>query len=134
MLISGARKWGLIAHGGTTAARRQNRVEMTSFLRRNYTRFDRGEDGLERCATVFVSSDTCDGLNPARFSMMIRIRKPCFVQSVEWKGQPLAPGQDHGYEQWEDANSVFVKANILEPFGGPQRFLTVRYDSPLFAR
>jgi hypothetical protein len=134
MLISGARMWGLIAHGTTVAARRQNRVEMTSFLRRNYTRFDRGEDGLERCATVFVSSDTCDGHNPERFSILVRIPKPCVVQSVEWKGQPLQAGQDHGYERWEIPNSVFVKANIQEPFGGTQRFLTVRYDSPLFAK
>lgn len=132
MLISGGRIYGLIAHGRTAAARRQNRVEMTTFLRRNYSHADRGEDGLERCATMFVSSETCEGPNPERFSMLLRIRKPCHVEAVEWKGVPLPPGSDHGYETWENNNSVFIKANILEPFGGPQRFLTVRYDSPLF--
>jgi hypothetical protein len=132
MLISGSRLWGLVAHGQTVAARRQNRVEMTNFLRRNYTRAERGEDGLERCATMFISSETCDGLNPERFSLLLRIRKPCVLQAVEWKGEALPPGYDHGYETREDANSLFVRANILEPFGGPQRFLTVHYDSPLF--
>jgi hypothetical protein len=132
MLISNARLYGLIAHGQTVAARRQNRVEMTRFLRHNFARAQRGEDGLERCATMFVSSATCEGLNPERFSLMLRIRKPCALEAVEWKGVALAPGPDHGYQAWENANSLFIKANILEPFGGPQRFLTVHYDSPLF--
>jgi hypothetical protein len=81
---------------------------------------------------MFVSSATCEGLNPERFSLMLRIRKPCTLEAVEWKGDVLAPSPDHGYQTWENANSLFVKANILEPFGGPQRFLTVHYDSPLF--
>jgi hypothetical protein len=132
MLISGSRLWGLIAHGRTVAGRRQNRVEMVNFLRRNYTSAERGEDGLERCATMFISSQTCEGLNPERFSLLLRIRKPCVLEAVEWKGEALGAGDEHGYETWEDGNSLFIKANILEAFGGPQRFLTVHYDSPLF--
>ncbi len=134
MLVSGGRIYGLIAHGQTVAAQRQNRVEMTTFLRRNYTRCERGEDGLERCATMYIRSDACEGANPERFSFLLRIRRPCTLQAVEWRGEPLGPAGDHGYQTWEDCNSLFVKVNLLEPFGGPQRFLTVRYDSPLFGR
>ncbi len=132
MLISGGRIYGLIAHGQTVGAQRQNRVEMTTFLRRNYTRCERGEDGLERCATMYIQSHTCEGINPERFSFLLRIHRPCTLEGVEWKGEPLGPAGDHGYQTWEDCNSLFVKTNVMEPFGGPQRFLTVRYDSPLF--
>ncbi len=131
-LVSGTRTYGLMAHGTTPAARRQNRVELATFLRTNFASIHRGEDGLDRCATMRVESETCHGHSPQRFSMVMRIKKPCRIESVEWHGEPLCPDSEHGYETWEDRISVMVKANVLEPFGGEQRFLSVRYASPLF--
>jgi len=133
-LISGTRIYAIKAHGATAAARRRNRVEMTAFLRRNFCIADRGADGPEGCAKIRVLSKTCDGPNPQRFALLMRIRKPCRVESVEWKRQRLEPGAEHGYRLWEDGNAVFVQANIAEPFGGPERHLIVRYESPWLNR
>jgi len=132
-LVSGNRICGLKAHGTTAAARRANRVELTAFLRRNWAIVDRAPDGLEKCARVKVYSETCEGPNPPRFSVLLRIKKPCEVQAVEWNGRQLDEGDEHGFRQWEDHCSRFVQVNIAEPFGGPERHLVVRYDSPLFA-
>ena len=129
-LIAGTRIYAIKAHGATAAARRANRVEMTQFLRRNFCYADRDADGPDGCAKMRVLSQTCDGPNPARFALLMRIRKPCRVQAVEWKGRPLDTGAEHGYRLWENENSIFVQANIPEPFGGPARFLVVRYESP----
>ena len=129
-LVSGNRIYGLKAHGKTAADRRANRVELTAFLRRNWAIADRGPDGLDGCARVRVFSKTCEGVNPKRFALLLRFRKPCQIQAVQWNGQTLRPGDDHGYRTWEDHCSRFIQANLLEAFGGPERFLTVRYDSP----
>jgi len=129
-LVSGNRVQGLKAHGKTAAARRQNRVEMTTFLRRNWAIADRGADGVDRCAKVRVFSKTCVGQNPQRFAILLRFKKPCKIKVVEWQGRALPLDDDHGYRSWEDQCSLFVQANISEPFGGPERFLVVRYDSP----
>ncbi len=131
-LISGTRAYGIKAHGATAAERRTNRVEMVTFLRRNFCMADRGADGPDGCARIKVFSKTCDGPNPGRFSLLLRIKKPCRVKAVTWKGQVLRPGSPHGYVTWEDNASVLVQANIAEPFGGPERLLEVRYESPLF--
>ncbi|MGH7143986.1 MAG: M14 family zinc carboxypeptidase [Planctomycetota bacterium] len=130
-LVSGSRIFGLKAHGATAASRRENRIALTQFLRRNFAMVDRGSDGAEDCAKVTVSSKTIDGPNPDRFALLLRIKKPCTVQTVSWEGRELAPGDNHGFRQWEDANSVLLQANLRAPFGGPDRQLTVRYRSPL---
>lgn len=131
-LVSGNRVQGLKAHGKTAAARRQNRVEMTTFLRRNWAIADRGADGVDRCARVRVCSKTCVGQNPQRFAILLRFKKPCKIKVVKWQNRALPLDDDHGYRSWEDQCSLFVQANISEPFGGPERFLVVRYDSPYF--
>lgn len=131
-LISGTRAYAIKAHGPTAAERRANRVEMVNFLRRNFCIAERGADGVDGCAQVRVVSRTIEGPNPHRFALLMRIRKPCRVQAAEWDGQALQPDAVHGYRLWEDTASVLVQANIARPFGGPERVLTVRYESPLF--
>ncbi len=131
-LISGTRTYGIKAHGRNASERRANRIEMVSFLRRNYCIAERGADGVKGCARVQVFSQTDEGQNPQRFALLLRIRKPCRVQAVEWQDQVLEPDPVHGYRIWEDPASVLVQANIARPFGGTDRFLTVRYESPLF--
>jgi hypothetical protein len=131
-LISGTRMYAIKAHGTTAGERRANRVEMLGFLRRHFCIAERDADGVDRCARVKVFSKTCDGQNPHRFALLLRIKKPCRVKGVRWKGQPLSVDNRHGYRLWEDNASVLVQANIAEPFGGPERFLEVHYDSPLF--
>ena len=132
-LISGTRMYGIKAHGTTAADRRSNRVEMLNFLRRNYCIAERNADGVDRCARMKVFSKTSDGPNPQRFALLLRIKKPCRVTTVQWKGQSLPLDNRHGYRLWEDNASALVQANIAEPFGGPERLLEVHYDSPLFA-
>lgn len=132
-LLSGTRMYAIKAHGTTASERRSNRVEMINFIRRNYCIAERGADGVDRCARIRVFSQTCEGPNPQRFALLLRIRKPCRVQSVEWNGQALKTDPVHGYRTWEDEASVIVQANIADGFAGPERFLAVRYESPLFA-
>jgi hypothetical protein len=132
-LISGTRMYGIKAHGVTAAQRRANRVEMITFIRRNFCMADRGADGTDRCARIKVFSKTCIGPNPQRFALLLRIKKPCRVTAVQWQGRPLAQDSHHGYRCWEDSASVLIQANIAEPFAGPERLLEVRYDSPLLA-
>jgi len=129
-LVSGNRIQGLKAHGRTAERRRANRVELTRFLRQNWAMVDRGADGLDRCAKVKVFSKTCEGENPQRFAILLRFKKPCRIRSVRWRGREMSGGDDHGYRTWEDGCSCFCQANIAEPFGGPERFLVVGYDSP----
>lgn len=130
-LISGTRMYAIKAHGTTAAQRRANRVEMIGFLRRNFCMADRDADGVVRSARIKVLSRTIDGPNPPRFALLLRIKKPCRVQAVEWNGKALPADPWHGYRLWEDAASVHVQANIAEPFGGPERLLEVKYESPL---
>lgn len=129
-LVSGNRIQGLKAHGRTASRRRASRVELVGFLRRNWAIVDRGADGPDGCARVTVFSRTCEGDNPERFAVLVRLKKPCGLEGVEWAGRPLGPGDEHGYRTWEDDCSRLVQANIAERFGGPERFLVVRYDSP----
>ncbi len=130
-LISGTRAYGIKAHGATAAQRRANRVEMITFIRHNFCMADRDADGVDRFARIKVFSKTSDGPNPGRFALLLRIKKPCHVKTVEWKDQALKPDASHGYRAWEDNASVLVQGNIAEPFGGPERLLVVHYDSPL---
>jgi len=132
VLVSGTRTYGLTAHGRTPAERRASRVELTRFLTRNFALVDRDADGAVRCAKVKVVSETCEGHNPQRFSLVVRIKKPCEIRQVTWKGQPLSVGAGGGYRTWSDACSTFVQADIAEPFGGAERFLVVSYDCPYF--
>jgi len=129
-LISGTRICGLKAHGATPAERRESRVALTRFLRHNFALVDRDSDGLVKCARVKVVSQTLEGPNPGRFAVILRLRKPAKVLSVEWDGQALAEGDEHGYRIWDDAISVLVQVNLKAPFGGSERYLVVRYDSP----
>ena len=133
VLVSGNRIYGLKAHGATAAARRESRVELTAFLRRNWALVDRGPDGRDGCAKVKVFSETVEGPNPQRFSILLRIKSPCEIKTVTWDGQALQPDAGgHGYRTWSDHCSVFVQADIQAPFGGPERFLVVEYDCPYF--
>jgi len=132
-LVSGTRVCALKAHGSTASRRRVSRVELVSFLRRNWAIVDRGSDGLDGCAKVKVLSRTVEGNNPGRFAVLVRLRKPCGGLSVEWDGEELGCSDEHGFRAWEDAISILVQANLLAPFGGPERVLTLRYDSPLLS-
>lgn len=134
VLVSGNRIQGLKAHGRTAAQRRENRVALTRFLRRNYAVVDRGADGVDGCARVRVFSKTCEGDNPGRFAVLLRFKKPSRIESVTWRDAELASGDEHGYRMWEDACSRFVQVNIAEPFGGAERLLVVRYESPYLNR
>ena len=131
-LVSGSRIQGLKAHGRTAAARRASRVELTRFLRENFAIADRGADGPDGCAKFTIFSETCHGQNPQRFAILLRIKKPCQVRSVSWRGQAIGRGDEHGYRLWEDGCSVLVQVNLLDAFGGPQRELAVEYDCPYF--
>lgn len=131
-LVSGYRECGLKAHGRTALERRRNRIALVRFLRRNWATVERLPDGIEKCARVRVSSKTIEGPNVERFAVLLRIRKPCEVTSVEWEGETLGPDGKHGFRQWEDGISRLIQVNVMAPFGGPERFLTIRYDSPLF--
>ncbi len=131
-LVSGTRAYGLKAHGAAAADRRQNRVELTRFLRHNWAIVERQADGLDKCARIRVMSRTVEGHNPERFAVILRFKKPARLLSVEWEGKALAPGSKHGFQTWEDAISLLLQVNLAAPFGGPERFLTVRYDSPFF--
>ena len=132
-LVSGNRICALMAHGATAAQRRENRVELLTFLKRNFAIVDRGPDGIDRCCKVRVASRTCEGANPQRFAVSVRIKNPCKVKAVRWDGTDL-PADDvpHGWRSWQDHCSTFVLAEIAAPFGGPERQLVVEYDSPLF--
>lgn len=130
-LISGYRECSLKAHGDTASKRRRSRIELTRFLRDNWAVVERLPDGIEKCAKVRVFSKTCEGPNPERFSVLMRIRKPCEVQSVEWAGKEMGVGDVHGFRHWEDHISRLVQVNLESPFGGPERLLTLRYHSPL---
>ncbi len=132
VLVSGQQTYGLMAHGRTAAERRASRVELTRFLTRNFAMVDRDADGVVRCAKVKVLSQTCEGDNPQRFSVLLRIKNPCQIGEITWKGQPLPAAEGHGYRTWTDACSTFVQIDIAEPFGGPERFLVVNYDCPYF--
>ena len=129
-LVSGSRIFGLKAHGRTAASRRENRVALVNFVRRNWCIVDRGADGVEGCATIEIRSEGIQGPNPQRFSVLLRTKKPCSIQSITYDGETLVPSDEHGYRIWEDAISVFVQANIMKPFGGPERRLDITYDSP----
>lgn len=130
--ISGTRVVGLAAHGATAQRRRDNRVEVTNFLARNFCVVDRGADGKEKQARITISSKTCEGANPDRFSVILRIKKPCEIQGIAWEGQALGEDPEHGYTRWEDRASVCIRANLLAPLGGPPRDLVVQYRCPYF--
>lgn len=132
VLVSGSQTYGLMAHGQTAAERRASRVDLTRFLTRNFAIVERDADGLARGARLKVFSQTCEGDNPPRFSILLRIKNPCRIGDVTWKGQPLPAGTGYGYRTWTDACSTFVQADISEPFGGPERFLVVNYDCSYF--
>ena len=132
VLVSGQRCFGLMAHGDTAAARRASRVELTRFLVRNFAVVDRGADGLDRCARVKVMSKTVEADNPDRFGLLVRIKNPCEVREVTWRGRSLTAGRGHGWWTRTDRSSTFVHAEIGEPFGGPERHLVVHYDCPYF--
>jgi hypothetical protein len=129
-LVSGYRVAGLKAHGQTAQARRENRRDLVAFLKHNFAIVSRGSDGLDGLARVTVRSDTVNGVNPGRFSVLLRFKKPCTVRSVTWQGAPLDSRRDHGYFLHDDAATMQMQVDIQEPLGGPERFLEVRYDSP----
>ena len=130
ILLSGYRTHGLIAHGTSAAERRGNRAEMSSFIRNNFCSAERGSDGIIGYCTVRIVSDTVNGPNPQRFSVITRFKKPCRVTGVEFHGENLSESDEHGYELREDDISLFVKTNLRRPFGGPERALDIRYESP----
>jgi len=130
-LVSGNRVCALMAHGATAAERRASRVELLTFLKHNFAIVDRGPDGVERCCRVRVASNTCEGPNPPRFAVLVRIKDPCTIHGVSWQGRELPPGDGpHGWRSWQDRCSTLVLASIAAPFGGPQRDLVVEYDCP----
>ena len=131
-LVSGYRVCGLKAHGRTASERRQNRIDLTQFLRNNWAIVEREADGIEKCAKVKVFSKDIEGPNPDRFAILLRFKLPCEIKSIEWNGERLVPDGEHGFRLWKDAISCFVQVNLKVPFGGPERFLIVHYDSPLF--
>lgn len=133
-LVSGNRIGGLKAHGRTAAQRRANRVELVRFLRENFAVADRGGDGPDGCAKVRVSSATCNGKNPRRFALLLRFKKPCRIDSIEWRGAALTTSDEHGYKLWDDGCSQLLQVNLAEAFGGPERELAVRYDCPYLGR
>ena len=94
---------------------------------------DRGPDGRDRCCKVRVVSNTCEGHNPERFAVEVRIKDPCRVNAVTWDGSELPAGDGpHAWRSWQDPCSTFVLASLAAPFGGPERELVVRYDCPYF--
>ncbi|MFC1582761.1 M14 family zinc carboxypeptidase [Planctomycetota bacterium] len=129
-LISGSRICGLKAHGVNTAERRTSRAALIEFLRRNFAMVDRQSDGVEGACRVKVMSETMAGPNPDRFSIMLRFKTPCKIRSIQWEETALKPDPDHGYRLREDANSYILQVNLKTPFGGPERWLTVEYESP----
>src|SRR6185369_12700229 len=86
-LVSGFKLCGLMAHGTNAALRRENRSELTKFLRANFAMANRGADGLDGMARIGVSSKTLHGKNPERFSLSLRFKKPCQIESVSWNGR-----------------------------------------------
>jgi hypothetical protein len=81
-----------------------------------------------------VFSKTCDGGNPQRFALLVRIKDPCQVNAVTWDGAALERTDGpHGWRTWQDRCSTFVQANLTAPFGGPERVLAVDYDCPYFS-
>ncbi|MBN1809270.1 MAG: hypothetical protein JW909_09405 [Planctomycetes bacterium] len=131
-LVSGSRICGLKAHGIDASSRRRNRVELTRFLATNWAIVDRGADGLDKCARVLVESKGANGPNPRRFAVLLRVRKPCEIQTIQWENEALEENDEHGYRIWEDANSRLIQVNLQAPLGGPGRLVTVRYDCPFF--
>jgi len=132
-LVSGHRIFGLMAAGATAAERRANRVELLGLLKTNFAIVDRGADGVDGRCRVRVMSETCEGPNPQRFAVLLRIKDPCAIKSVSWDGAALAENAaGHGWRQWHDHCSTFVQADIAAPFGGPERLLAVDYDCPYF--
>ncbi len=130
ILISGYRTHGLIAHGLNAAQRRTNRVEMTHFIKTNFCSAERDADGLVGCCRVKIISETVNGKNPSRFSVLTRFKNPCTINKVKFDNEILSESNEHGYEIWEDEISTFVKTNLVKPFGGPERHLEINYDSP----
>lgn len=130
ILISGYRTHGLIAHGLNAAQRRANRVEMSNFIKNNFCSAERDADGLQGCCRVRIISETVTGKNPQRFSVLTRFKNPCTINRVSFDNEKLSESNEHGYEIREDDISTFVKTNLLKPFGGPERHLTINYDSP----
>jgi hypothetical protein len=129
-LVSGFRLNGLRAHGATPSSRRESRRALNRFLRDNFAIAGRGADGVDKMARVEVMSRTIHGPNPDRFTLSVRLRKPAKLLSVSWDGARLEPAADPGYRVVESAHDLQVLADIRAPFGGPSRFLEVRYDSP----
>jgi hypothetical protein len=129
-LVSGNRVYGLKAHGTTAAERRASRTELTRFLRDNWAIVDRLSDGVEKCCKVKVMSMTVNGPNPERFAVLLRFKKPCEVNAVVWEDETLGEDTQHGYRIWEDDISLLMQVSLATPFGGPERWLTVEYDSP----
>lgn len=128
--MSGFRLNGLRAHGDTPSSRRESRRELTRFLRTNFAIAGRGADGVDKMARVEVMTKTIQGRNPNRFSLSVRIRKPATIKSVTWDGKALSLAPDHGYRVIESPFDLLVIADLRAPFGGPSRFLEVRYDAP----
>ena len=131
-VVSGTRVEGLKSYGTTAAERRHSRIDLTTFLRNNYTIVSRESDGIEKCAKVKVFSETVNGPNPVGFTIMLRFRKPCKIKSVLWRGKKLKESDTHGYILRENDNSILLNAYLNVPLGGDERFLTVRYDCPFF--
>lgn len=130
LLLCGSRVCGLYAHGVTAAQRRQNRREVTGFLRDNFAMVYRGCDGPDRMARVEVSSKTLNGVNPGRFCVSLRFKQPCTIDEVLWNGSKLERKPGHGYRVREVGQTLQLFADIEAPLGGPERFLEVRYRSP----
>ncbi|PCJ58315.1 MAG: hypothetical protein COA79_13740 [Planctomycetota bacterium] len=129
-LISGTKTFGLMAHGKTIAERRISRIELIKFLNNNFCLVDRGADGPDQSARVKIFSKGINGDNPQRFSVIIRIKNPSEINQVMWKGKELTKDPTFGYETWQDDISTFILVHINEPFGGDERFIEVKYDSP----
>lgn len=131
-LVSGYRVCGLKAHGDTAARRRESRIALTQFVHRNWIIVDRGADGLDGCAKVRIESKGSEGPNPQRFAVLLRIKNPCEIQSIEWDGETLKEDAQRGYRTWQDANSRLIQINLNAPLGGPERFITIQYACPFF--
>ena len=129
-LVAGDRMYGLAAHGETAASRRQNRVELARFLQNNFAVVDRMSDGQTDGAEIIIRSDGIKGENPPRFSVIASIKKPCRFVSVSWKGTTLPPDGAFGYELIDQPHALLVRVNINEPFGGDERRIIIRYESP----
>lgn len=132
--VSGYLLNGLRAHGSNAAKRRENRSALTKFLRANHAMANRGADGKDGMARVTVSSETVNGTNPDRFSLSVRIKKPCKVEGVAWDGQRLEAAPDHGYRILDQGHSLLVITDLCSPFGGKPRNLEVKYSSPYLSK